>query len=477
MTKRPMDRERPPVARLMQVSMADLVENPNNPRQHFDAMGLDDLKASIEVHGILTPIRARELDRPPHRIVAGHRRYRAAMAAGLDMAPVLLGEMTDEQEMEILAVDNLQRVDLHPLDEARGFKLLILAGYNLARLCARIGKSRAFVRGRLRLLDLSREAQELFLAGRFEVGHAALLSRLTAEEQDRAIREGLFDEDADAPSPQEEVEFGDSQPTVPVSVARFDEWIKNHVCLDRASPDLPDLFPETAAALADAAARGEETVAVTHSTWVDFALRDGGNRIWPANEWRLADGSSSEALACENAVLGVVVTGRERGRALRVCIAHTTCDIHWAREIREAQVREEMGVTAKSRARSVGLSAEDRVREQWWLARETIADRLRRAIDADPVTGASPVGRWLTSWLCGAARADRAIPEAARADELVRLVAVADIDDARDGNSSWFQQNAEEWCAALGIDVSDLLAAAVPATSKAQRRVRRKGAA
>jgi ParB/RepB/Spo0J family partition protein len=150
---------------------------------------LEELTASVEEHGILTPL----LVRPQNghfEIAAGHRRYRAARRAGLETLPVIVREMSDQQFMEILTVENLQREDVHAYEEAQGYsELLKLPGYDVTSVAGKIGRSEAYVRSRLKLLDLSEEATEAFLADRITFAHARLIAPLPQEKQGEALKE------------------------------------------------------------------------------------------------------------------------------------------------------------------------------------------------------------------------------------------------------------------------------------------------
>ena len=114
-----------------------------------------------------------------YQIAAGHRRYEAAKNLSLATVPVQIRDMEDTEYMEILHVENLQREDVHPLDEAIGYKeLLARGGYDVTTLAARIGKSETHVYQRLKLNDLIKEGQKLFLEGAIGFGHAVILARL-----------------------------------------------------------------------------------------------------------------------------------------------------------------------------------------------------------------------------------------------------------------------------------------------------------
>ena len=139
------------------VPITSLAESPTNPRKRFDAESLEELAASFKTQGILAPLLVRELEESKYEVVAGARRLRAAKLAELEKLPVRVVKLTDAEAIEALCVENLQREDIHPLEEALGFKSLLELGepaYTIATIASRAGKSEAYVYGRIRLADL-----------------------------------------------------------------------------------------------------------------------------------------------------------------------------------------------------------------------------------------------------------------------------------------------------------------------------------
>lgn len=164
-----------------------LIESPHNPRRRVNEAALNGLAASITEHGILTPLLARPQG-DKYEMAAGHRRRRAAIKAGIEKVPVLVREMTDQQFMEILTVENLQREDVHAYEEASGYQeLLKLPGYDVTAVAGKIGRSESYVRSRLRLLDLIPEVVEEFLADGITLAHARLIAPLPPEKQTKAL--------------------------------------------------------------------------------------------------------------------------------------------------------------------------------------------------------------------------------------------------------------------------------------------------
>ena len=152
--------------------------NPRNPRQNFGTDSLDELAASIKEKGILQPILARPLAGNPqaYEIIAGERRWRAAQRAGLHEVPIVSFEADDSQALELAIIENVQRTDLDPLEEAAGYQRLgDEFGYTQADLAKIIGKSRSHLSNSLRLLALPESVQALLREGKISVGHARAL--------------------------------------------------------------------------------------------------------------------------------------------------------------------------------------------------------------------------------------------------------------------------------------------------------------
>jgi ParB/RepB/Spo0J family partition protein len=139
------------------VPITALAESATNPRKRFDAKSLEELAASFKTQGILAPLLVRELEESKYEVVAGARRLRAAKLAELEKLPVRVVKLTDAEAIEAQCVENLQREDIHPLEEALGFKSLLELGepaYSIATIASRAGTSEAYVYGRIRLADL-----------------------------------------------------------------------------------------------------------------------------------------------------------------------------------------------------------------------------------------------------------------------------------------------------------------------------------
>ncbi len=157
------------------------------PRKQFDPDALADLADSIRQHGIIQPLTVRKLQSGYYQIIAGERRWRAARMAGLRQVPVVVIEADDRKAMELAMIENLQREDLNPMEEAEGYRTLMEQyGLTQEETSQRVGKSRSAVANALRLLHLSDEVRALVEEGKLSGGHARALVPLTAELQKKA---------------------------------------------------------------------------------------------------------------------------------------------------------------------------------------------------------------------------------------------------------------------------------------------------
>ncbi|MBE6924343.1 MAG: ParB/RepB/Spo0J family partition protein [Ruminococcaceae bacterium] len=164
--------------------------NPDQPRQDFDEEELQALADSIAIHGVVQPLTVRQLDSGYYQIIAGERRWRAARMAELTEVPVVVIEADDKKAMELALIENLQRQDLNPVEEALGYQSLIQEyGLTQEEAAERVGKSRPAVTNALRLLGLCPEVLERLRKGELTAGHArAILSLKTEKKQNEAAQ-------------------------------------------------------------------------------------------------------------------------------------------------------------------------------------------------------------------------------------------------------------------------------------------------
>jgi len=181
-------------ASAVKLKLMDIEPNRYQPRKAFEDEALAELAESIAKHGILQPLLVRPLSGDGYQLVAGERRWRAARIAGLTEVPVVVREMTDEEAASFALIENLQREDLNPLEEAQGFKTL-MERFSLTQeeAAARVGKSRPAVANSLRLLSLPRSVLSLVGNGSISAGHGRALLAFPTEEQMQEIAEKIIE--------------------------------------------------------------------------------------------------------------------------------------------------------------------------------------------------------------------------------------------------------------------------------------------
>ena len=158
------------------IPINDIEPNRDQPRREFDEQALQELADSIAAHGILQPLLLRPFPDGGYQIVAGERRWRAARMAGLREIPAVIREMTEQEVMELALIENLQREDLSPLEEAMGYQALMEQyGFTQEDVARSVGKSRPVVANALRLLNLPEEVRDMLSEGLISAGHARTL--------------------------------------------------------------------------------------------------------------------------------------------------------------------------------------------------------------------------------------------------------------------------------------------------------------
>ena len=206
------------------VTLALLSESKTNPRRTFEATALKELAESIKAQGVLSPLLVRPLTENGFEIIAGARRYRAAQMAEVPTVPVRIVHLSDAAALEAQLVENLVRSEIHPMEEAQGFRALLDLEdpkYSIEQIAAKVGKSPVFIASRLKLSDLVPAAVDAFYADEIGVGHALLLAKLPADQQEAALQ-ACF----------KEVYNGGSKPArilLPVRNLQF--WIDNNILL------------------------------------------------------------------------------------------------------------------------------------------------------------------------------------------------------------------------------------------------------
>lgn len=199
--------------RIWTISIDKIKPNSNQPRKSFDLEKLKELSQSIREQGILQPIVARRKSDKNFEIIAGERRWRAAQLAGLHEVPVILKETTEQKALELALIENIQRHDLNPIEEAEAYQFLMEEyGLTQQRLAEKVGKERATVANVLRLLNLTSEVRSLVVDGELSLGHAKVLlsvvdpveqrkwaqwvikREISVRELEKGIKKGAFSE-------------------------------------------------------------------------------------------------------------------------------------------------------------------------------------------------------------------------------------------------------------------------------------------
>ena len=379
-----------------ELPLAQLVESSTNPRKRYQQSSLEELAQSFRSRGVLEPLLVRPIEPERFEIVAGSRRYRAARLAELETIPARVREMTDAEALEVQCIENLQREDIHPLEEAQGFHALLHLPdqqYTVTRIAERAGKPAGYVAGRLKLTELILEVADAFLADKLTIGHALLIAKLPPAQQPEAFKAAF-----------RSTWIGSAQTEILLPVRELAAWIESNLLLDlktapfdRADASLvPEagnchdctkrtganslLFPETdhdacldgicwkneiAAHLATSVERNPQLIQIS-SNWgshsngvlgrgeyveiVNKASRNGHGKLPP------------ERKKCPHVTRAIVVEGGNLGHVVDVCV-DPACEIHHAesRKTQEAQDRMRNGHRKQEEQRKQELTTRIRV--------------------------------------------------------------------------------------------------------------------
>lgn len=180
---------------VIELKITEIEANENQPRKNFDEEALNSLAGSIKEHGVVQPIIVRREDEN-YKIVAGERRWRAARLAGLKTVPVVVKDYSETQILEIALIENLQREDLNPVEEANAYKALMEEhSFSQDEIGKRIGKSRSAIANSLRLLNLPEVIVEYLISGKLSAGHARALLAIEDDKRKIEIANKIIDED------------------------------------------------------------------------------------------------------------------------------------------------------------------------------------------------------------------------------------------------------------------------------------------
>jgi len=351
-----------------------LIECPLNPRRTLDEKALNELAESIRSQGVLMPLLVRPVNPQTYEVVAGRRRFRAAQRAEVEYVPVEIRELTDAQSIEIAIVENLQRQDVHPLEESNSYAQLLALDepkYSIEQIAARCGKSPAFIVSRLSLAALTPTATEAFLKEEIGLGHALLVAKLQPAEQEEALSACY----------QEVYGNGIKPKRVLLPVRHLREWIERNVLLDLAaapfSKEDAALVPEAGSCLECPKRTGHNTLlfeGMTHadrcsdpkcfSVKLDQHVKQAvaakprlvqistaygkpaeGSSVVPRNQYveirqdapkRKEQANAPEYKTCKYTAEAIVTDGSEKGAVRKVCV-NPECPVHRPKKQRQRE--------------------------------------------------------------------------------------------------------------------------------------------
>ncbi|MCP4846386.1 MAG: ParB/RepB/Spo0J family partition protein [Verrucomicrobiaceae bacterium] len=186
-TASPVNADPEPGDRVISASLSEVIPSPLQPRKHFTDDALDELVDSIREHGVIQPLIVRRVG-DKLELIAGERRWRACQKVGVATVPVIEREASDRDVLEMALIENLQREDLNPIEEADAYvRLAKDFGMTQEEIAGRVGKNRATVANSMRLLDLSVEAREHLIGGRISIGHAKVILAVKLQEEQTLI--------------------------------------------------------------------------------------------------------------------------------------------------------------------------------------------------------------------------------------------------------------------------------------------------
>jgi len=393
---------------MQDLPLRSIQESKTNPRRQFDERKLAELADNIRLHGVLQPVLVRPLpggEAGQYELVAGARRYRASQIAKRETIPATIRELTDTQCLELQLIENLQRADVHELDEARGYAALMQLQpdtYTVETLAEKVGRSEKYVYARLRLLQLVEEAQQAFYTDKLTVAHAFEIARLTPDDQRRALAECF-------PHHRTTAALLKDKKAEAVTVRQLREWIEREVHLDltNAPFDTADeqLLPAAGSCLSCPKRTGSnpllfpEAIGPKKSVCTDRTcyrakvealvqiriqpLETAGEkplRVSAAPSWQ-SDGHRPDVLfqgqfraakkaECPHTKPAVVIDGKHAGTVLHVC-QDERCPVH-AQATRYQPTPEERAARAKE-------ALAERVEKQ---TRRRILDAIRKKLPA-----------------------------------------------------------------------------------------------
>lgn len=413
------------------VALDKIVESKTNPRRHFDERTIKELSESIKAKGLINPL----LVRPQNgkfEIVAGARRFRASKLAELKELPVFVRQLSDEEALEIQVIENLQREDVHPLDEAIGYEQLMKKNkYDVDTIAAKVGKSASYVYQRLKLADLIEPARTAFFDEKITAGHAILIARLQPEDQKRTLEFALktwqeyegehqYQNELN-PDPNEEPPgYGITEIARTVcSVRDLSDFIHKRLLLDlrQAAFDKKDekLLPKAGSCIACPKRSGFNqdlfnditkspdictdqicfaAKQQAHFVQLTATLKKEKKRFIELTEDDRKPEGHKGAITkrsfkkvtgkpCKHARIGIFIDGANKGLTINICAAKKECRQHWGEFIKLSSGRR----TTNNEPR-VSYEEEERIRKEKkqraWKRFRPIAEQIWQTISAHP---------------------------------------------------------------------------------------------
>ena len=220
--------------------------NPEQPRLAFDETTLQELSASIREHGVLQPILVRPLGNNRFQLIAGERRWRASRAAGCETIPALVEEIDDDTALEISIIENLQREDLSPLDEAAMYDRMIQEhGYSVRKLAQKLGKDKGYLENRLRLADAPQEVRELVSVRKDTLSHAYELLKVGDQKKRRRLAEQVARGELSLVKLRERIEGRPVRQRLDEQDEPVEEWEPDEAEQQRAEDEAAGWIPGT----------------------------------------------------------------------------------------------------------------------------------------------------------------------------------------------------------------------------------------
>src|SRR5881628_826235 len=350
---------------VQEITLGQIRPSKSNPRRRTDDSAMAELAISIKTHGVLQPILVRPAKAGGYLIVCGERRWRASKTAGKDSIPARIVNLTDVEALEIAVIENIQRENVHELDEALGYKALIRqdpALYTVETLATKVGRSPSYIYQRLKLAELTPNLQKAFYEGKLTAGHAMEIARLQPQDQERALLEcfpGLGTTKA----------ILKDQAPRPIGVRELRDWIQREVHLSLANAPFdandPELLPSAGACttcpkrsgsnpllFADSIPRKDvctdrECFNAKVGALVELRIKQSeeagekpvkvsdsfpyyGQKVQPGVLYPSDYHEAQSAGECPTTTAAVVVEGKQAGRKLYVCTSKK-CPTHAAR--------------------------------------------------------------------------------------------------------------------------------------------------